>query len=343
MEYYFWQEILDNEEEQKRGIVLVLCLFNVVQNANDPMEKDIVEKLVDSVPGRFTAIHLLLPDRPLYHCIKATYTLLFGKKNRNHMRMHVGSTTEILYSLKAFGIPVELLPQNLKRDCRQALIKHNVWVDQLEAKDAARMNGHDFDQNPVYDCPMRKDILLGKGRQIMKHPGNKDLRHLLEEKIHLWEAATNQEKAQLARDLVREICATGSRFLRAEEKGWFVEVDEDTARQKVSIGFRDTVKRRKRNAVETEASPSPYQPVIPYATAAAGLPSQALSTASGQSEMQTLDSDTFQFSGMSDASFQKRRRLSDSSCECFGAANDPENRQSNPDQSNPDQLDFEPV
>ncbi|KAL3930368.1 MAG: hypothetical protein SGARI_004502, partial [Bacillariaceae sp.] len=238
--YYFWQEILDDEEEQKRGVVLVVCLFNVVQNANDLLEKDLVEKLMNSVPGRFTAMHFLLPDRPLYHCIKATYALLFGKRNRNHMRMHVGSTTEILYSLKTFGIPVDFLPQNLKRDCQQTLRRHIKWVDQLEARDQARENGHDFEKNPVYACPNSKDILLGKGRRIMKHPGNKDLRLLLEVKTHRWEPASNQDKGKLARELVREIRASGGRFLREEENGWFVEVDEDTARQKVSIGFRDT-------------------------------------------------------------------------------------------------------
>jgi hypothetical protein len=313
-DFFFWQEILDDEEDQRRGLVLVLCIFNLVQNANDPVESDMIVRLMRSVPGRFTAMHLLLPDRPLYHCIRASYVLLLGKRSRFKMRFHIGSITEILYSLKTFGIPVEFLPQNLKRDCKQALKRHVKWVDLLEAKDEARMNGYDFDKSPVIDCPIRKDILLGKGRQIMKHPGNLEMRYLLEENIHLWESATNQQKANLAREVVREIRASGGRFIREDESGWFAEVDEDTARQKVSIGFRDTVTRKKRSV---SVSTSQSSETEAYATISENF-QRIEPKKPGSRAVKLLDSDTFYFSCMSAESFPKRRRLSDSNADCFG-------------------------
>ncbi|KAL3911137.1 MAG: hypothetical protein SGILL_007403 [Bacillariaceae sp.] len=302
LDHYLWQEFVGDEADQKKGIVLVVCVNNVVLNANDKEEKHNVARVVESLPAKFTAMHFLLPDNPLYHCIGATYALLVGKENRFRTRFHVGSPQEILYSLRTFGVPVAYLPQNLKPDCKQALKRHVKIVDTYESMDQARMNGHDFDQNPVVTCPTRKDVLLGKGREIMKHSGNLDMRHRIEERIHLWEQATNQEKSRVSKGVVHDIRASGGRFLKEDERGWFAEVDEETARLKVSIGFRDTVKRKKRRADElmNAAARSEYKD-SPFAT------------------VQTLESDTFDFADLSATFFGKRRKMSDSeTCNCFG-------------------------
>lgn len=285
----------------------------MMQNAYDREMKQWVDKLSVSAPGWFSAVHYVLPDRPLYHAISASYIMLMGKENRSRLRLHVGSPTEILYSLKTFGIPVDYLPHNLKRNCKVALKNHLKYVDMLVAKDQAEMTGYNFNTNPIVICPINKDILLGKGRQIMKHPGNVEMRHLLETVLSRWEeAADNQEKVAVAREVLKSLKASGSRFLAEHPNGWYVEVDDDTARQKISIGFRDMVKRKKRRIMKT---PTPMQGKSHTDNIHAF--SEESTRSMTTSQMQRLHSETSDFANLSEDSLPKRQKMSPVS-DCFG-------------------------
>jgi hypothetical protein len=92
MELFMWQYITDDEDTQRLGAVLILNLSSMIQNANDTEEKRNVAKLLGSIPGRFSALHLCGPDTPFFHAIKGTFTLLMGKENRYRVRFHVGTS-----------------------------------------------------------------------------------------------------------------------------------------------------------------------------------------------------------------------------------------------------------
>ena len=229
-----------------------------------------------------------------------------------------GSPTEILYSLKTFGIPVDQIPSDLSPNCSTILKNQIKWCEMNEAKDNSRMNNQlSFTASlQIIQCPGQKDILLGKGRQIMKHPGNIEMRLLLESKWHEWENATNQEKAGVARSVLREIKDNFGRFLKEDpNNGWFIPVDDETARQKISIGFRDLMKR-KRSRQQSQTNQ-----LIGLQQGEDGSmdpqPMENSTSSSAVASIQHLESDTYDFIGITAGSVPKRRRMSSSSKNCF--------------------------
>jgi vacuolar-type H+-ATPase subunit H len=78
------------------------------------------------------------------------------------------------------------------------------------------------------------------------------MRKLVESKVDLYQVAVFKDKARIAWDVVNEFKACGGRFLKEEPNGLYLEVDDETARKKVSIGFRDAVKKARHLLRERE-------------------------------------------------------------------------------------------
>ena len=86
----------------------------------------------------------------------------------------------------------------------------------------------------IYD-PLPNDILFGRGKPIQQRPGNVRFRHMIDTYKHKYEQS---EKGVITGYIVHLVKEEGGRFLKEfEDRGW-VEVDEATARAKVSHAFR---------------------------------------------------------------------------------------------------------
>jgi hypothetical protein len=72
------------------------------------------------------------------------------------------------------------------------------------------------------------------------------MRRLLEPRYERYETAEYSDKARIAWEVVREIKKGLGRFLKEDPNGWFVEVPDELARQKISIAFRDMKRARRR-------------------------------------------------------------------------------------------------
>jgi hypothetical protein len=57
-------------------------------------------------------------------------------------------------------------------------------------------------------------------------------------------AGSKKEKTSISLEVVRQIKGYSCRFLQEDDNGGWVEVSDDVARQKVSIGFRDLRKTK---------------------------------------------------------------------------------------------------
>ena len=91
MLFYMWDHLSDDEESQKLGFVLILNLTNLIDCANDLKDKQVIAELLESFPGRYSAMHLCFPDNtPFFGAIKGTFLLLLGKENRSRVRFHEG-------------------------------------------------------------------------------------------------------------------------------------------------------------------------------------------------------------------------------------------------------------
>ena len=101
------------------------------------------------------------------------------------------------------------------------------------------------------------DVLLGRGRLIQEHLGNLRYRQMIDEHKDQYDSASKLEKTNIAKKVVQLVQASQGRFLKRDEGedggGFWIEVDDETAREKVSHSFRnrrqaEATLRRKGNA-----------------------------------------------------------------------------------------------
>ena len=102
------------------------------------------------------------------------------------------------------------------------------------------------------------DVLLGRGRLIQEHLGNLRYRQMIDDLRETYDSVSKLEKTNIAKKIVQVVHASHGRFLQKDEGvgfgGFFwIEVDDDTAREKVSHSFRnrrqaEATLRRKGNA-----------------------------------------------------------------------------------------------
>lgn len=176
--------------------------------------------------------------------------------------------------MKTFGIPVEHLPTNLRvgnihkakknPSVSPTMKNHLKWCAMQQAKDKVLTALQETDGGgmaaatdfleSIVECPRAEDCLFGKGMPIMKHPGNVEMRRLLEPRYERYEAAEYRDKAAIAWEVVNEIKGGSGRFLKEDPDGWFVQVSDELARQKISIAFRDMKRTRQRSAVTRTSS-----------------------------------------------------------------------------------------
>mmetsp|Transcript_10956 Transcript_10956/g.25949 ORF Transcript_10956/g.25949 Transcript_10956/m.25949 type:complete len:550 (-) Transcript_10956:287-1936(-) len=272
---YFRQRLY----EEETGMVAVVFLHNstVFTNKNGMMTYDYGLKFVQHMPSRFSAIHLCLPNHPMYNVVRSAMMLIMGKEARSRVRLHTGSLTECQYSLRPFGIPVGRLPSALEFNTthrKDNIANHTKWLRIQRAKEmtiekimsgdrigdeeeltASKMDGQNTNSEVVdkvdgmeavylfrskfVECPRHEDCLFGRGRNTMKHPGNVAMRRLLEEKQGRYSVALHHTKAEIAWEVVNTIKDGGGRFLKESNTGLYTLVDDETARKKISIAFRD--------------------------------------------------------------------------------------------------------
>jgi hypothetical protein len=148
-----------------------------------------------------------------------------------------------MYALQSFGIHSDQIPINSSTG-RLKTKQHSKWLHLCQLKeDSLKKHGCKFDR--IIECPQPADVLFGRGRPIMRHPGNAIMRDIVHSRLEEYsKSRSKKESIQVTWDVVRLLKGKyGARFLKEENVennglGW-VEVSNDTARSKVRIAFRD--------------------------------------------------------------------------------------------------------
>jgi hypothetical protein len=95
----------------------------------------------------------------------------------------------------------------------------------------------------VIDDPLPNDVLLGRGKPIQQRPGNIRFREMLEKHMDKYGQQSKMgEKNKVSACIVHMVKEEGGRFLKELKDGGWVEVDEATARAKVSHSFRARIR-----------------------------------------------------------------------------------------------------
>uniref|UniRef100_A0A7S2YP44 DUF6824 domain-containing protein n=1 Tax=Entomoneis paludosa TaxID=265537 RepID=A0A7S2YP44_9STRA len=178
------------------------------------------------------------------------------------LQVHQGEPKETFSKLRSFGIPVDhdnspLLPTGESWSTEW----HLEWLQNLKAKEErAHSDSADGDHRP-----RRFDVLFGKGKEALKHPGTLRCMHLVDLFENRYEAANRRAKTQVSDEIVGIIHASNGRFLkRIKPGGSWMEVDKATAREKISHLFRQkrskAIAEKEMNKTE-QSSPQKLQGV----------------------------------------------------------------------------------
>jgi hypothetical protein len=95
-------------------------------------------------------------------------------------------------------------------------------------------------------APGNNDVLLGRGRMCQDHVGSVRLRFWVDEYRENYDASNKKEKTAIAGEIIKRVQELKGRFLKEDGAGW-VQVDELTARNKVSSCFRSCRKLDRRS------------------------------------------------------------------------------------------------
>jgi hypothetical protein len=108
------------------------------------------------------------------------------------------------------------------------------------------LDRHDTPEIKVEVEAMTRDILLGRGKPLQRHPGNVRFRELIACHAGKYELGDRFQKTVIAADVVATIRESDGRFLKPYGEGGWGEIDDNTARLKVAHTFRTLRKYKKK-------------------------------------------------------------------------------------------------
>jgi hypothetical protein len=151
-----------------------------------------------------------------------------------------------------YGISTKLLP--VDADGIVSLENHREWIksriqhEELSVETATTTM-------PRTIVPALNDVLLGRGKLIQEHTGNRRFRNIVENHRDVYERTSALDKTLVASRIVEILKQSGGRFLKQQYGACWEEVDDDTARDKVGHFFRN--KRRTENQKKGKEVSSP--------------------------------------------------------------------------------------
>jgi hypothetical protein len=227
-------QVENDEESQKRGIVGLLyhMIGEHAPVVPDPKVFKEAPATLQWLPIRFSGNHVCV-DHPMMSVLTQMMLVYAGREIRTRTRLHIGTHVECQYSLMSFGIPVHLFPITPEGELKKA--NHSKWVAKRKVKEEEE--NASLGEGKI-DLPTMADVLLGKGKPIQQHAGNVRLRHLVESYLDAYLKMSKADKSAMARQVVLAVKEHGNgRFLKRDPFGWWVEIDEELARDKVIKTF----------------------------------------------------------------------------------------------------------
>jgi hypothetical protein len=161
---------------------------------------------------------------------------VYGSNSVVHWCAVTGSHAEMQYKLLTYGIPMKVFPHS-NLDGEPLVDAHQEWIQQRRNKEKTiETSGMER-----ISLPGPYDVLFGREKMAQEHPGNFRYLRILDEHRDRYDSVPKDDKTDVAVAVVEKVKSTSGRFLKTGEAGW-VEVDDKTARLKVSMAFRS--KRR---------------------------------------------------------------------------------------------------
>ncbi len=141
------------------------------------------------------------------------------------------------YTLKGYGIPVELIPLTDTGNIKTAYLKQ--WIKLRKNLEGLNEN-RGISEVSIIECPGSNDVVFRPGTSVSCHPGNVQFRCLLESITSPEETSLKITQAQMAEKLINEIESVGGRFLKWDSQGhWSAMHNKMNIHTKVALSIRD--------------------------------------------------------------------------------------------------------
>ena len=132
-----------------------------------------------------------------------------------------------------FGVPVHALP--ITEEGVVNIANHSKWIVKRQVKEAALLSAGAFDG---IDLPGPNDVLRGRGKPYQQHTGAQNMRYLVDLHLVQYNKAPMGSKTMIAHKIVGAIKQRSGRFLKRDANGWWFEVSDEDAIDRVCAMFR---------------------------------------------------------------------------------------------------------
>jgi hypothetical protein len=236
---------LKDPESSRKGVVQVVYNFGDRHGSVDMIKK--LQRIGQALPHRVVALHYCYNSAKVLRALTGFQLLVFNDTRRFRLRKHCGDLATMHFELQTFGIPVQDSP--MQDDGTWDVKRHLTWIRMQEQREqeilsASKDSSFTRKDNSVL-VPRKFDVLFGKDKTAMSHPGNLRCLHIVEMHREMYEDADRREKTKVADRVIQIIYDSQGRFMKKDKRGWEV-VNHSVAREKVSHFFRSL--REKRNS-----------------------------------------------------------------------------------------------
>ena len=104
--------------------------------------------------------------------------------------------------------------------------------------------------------PMDNDVVCGKGKAVMVHPGTKRFRALVRENTCQYSQGNKLQRREICKFLVNDVLSNGGRFLKHDGVGSWIIVEYEDAVKKTSRAFLDWISIQARKKTKRVAKDS---------------------------------------------------------------------------------------
>ncbi|CAJ1947377.1 unnamed protein product [Cylindrotheca closterium] len=247
----------NNEQSQKRGVVVVLYLLgprSTQLEAGAPgsmSSRKLAWKLCQllrALPFRLSAMHICY-DSLAWSPVLVTMKMALGAFTRIRLRSHYGSHAHCIAALQGYGIQPCFFP--IKEGGTMDTANYKTWLEGQRRTERRTMPK----RTRVY-VPGNFDVLFGKGSPLQNHIGNVKLRGLISDCKKTYEKTEKGRKHEISQaviEIVKESCGL---FLKQGGDDSWIVVDDAAAELKVSTLFR-SLRGGKRAARKAPPQPQP--------------------------------------------------------------------------------------
>lgn len=228
----------------------VLLIFHLVHPSPTALDCSSAHKHEQEISACRVFSALSLKKAACHHCVPDSSSpqfqvfignLLEGVDNdrRARTRVHSGSFSDWMLSLRSYGIPSHIAPIN---DEGRIRVKNH--LEFLQGRKTQELLARGRAPQSSIILPLNSDILFGRGKPIQQTAGNLRLGAIVDSYVTEYhQLSSKQEKTALAAHVVQIVKVASGRFL-SKNSGLWIEVTDDIAREKVSGLFRTLYRKR---------------------------------------------------------------------------------------------------